>query len=446
VSVNERAAAAERAVIRRAAARERGALRRRRVTGGLVLLASLGAVLALWQRPDPFASREIVRAQIADADGLAAIGADVRVAGVPVGTVSGVQRRGDHAQLTLTVDPSAGVVHSDATVALRPRLMFEGTAYVDLSLGTPAAPALGNRSISLSHSSTYVPLDDAISVLNASTRPHVRTVVRSVAGILSGTAPAALRQTVARSPRLLSDTAAVARSAQGPSGTELGTAVAALGHDASAIAESAPALGQSVGRAARVAAALEIETGRPLGQALEQLPQTVTGMRSGAGAADAILARLHRLIPDLEPAARGLQPALAAVRPLLRRAVPVMGSLTEPEAQLRTAIAGARAGAAPALSAVAALAPTLGTFQDTLLSALEKPTDLGDPAYLAFLGLFAGGGGASRPFGVDGQGHFMRFGLRFLTGVGQPLAPCALLDKVSPSLGASLSKAGGCTP
>jgi hypothetical protein len=134
------------------------------------------------------------------------------------------------------------------------------------------------------------------------------------------------------------------------------------------------------------------------------------------------------------------------VRPLLRRAVPVMRSLAGPLAQVSTAIAGARAGAGPARSAVGALAPTLAMFHDTLLPALAQPTDLGDPAYLAFLGLFAGGGGASRPFGVDGQGHFMRFGLRFLTGAGQPVPPCSLLDKVSPALGSLLSKAGGCTP
>jgi ABC-type transporter Mla subunit MlaD len=444
--VNERASADERTAIRRAERRERVAVRRRRVTGGLVLLALLGAVLLLWQRPDPFASPDTVRAQIADADGLAAIGADVRVAGVPVGKVSDVQRRGDHAQLTLEVDPSAGVVHSDATIALRPRLMFEGTAYVDLSLGTPAAPALGHRSIPLSHSSTYVPLDDAISVLNRSTRPHVRTVVRSVAGMLSGAAPEALRHSVAASPKLLGDTAVVASAVQGPDGRELRTAVSALGRDASAIAEQAPALGASLDSEARVAAALQADAGRPLGQALYQLPGTAAGLRSGAGAADAIVTQARELIPRLQPAARELDPTLAAVRPLLRRAVPVMSSLAQPLAKLRTAIAGARAGAAPALTAIRALQPTLAMFRDTLLSALEQPTNLGDPAYLAFLGLFAGGGGASRPFGVDGQGHFMRFGLRFLTGAGQPVPPCSLLDKVSPSLGSLLAKAGGCTP
>ena len=133
------------------------------------------------------------------------------------------------------------------------------------------------------------------------------------------------------------------------------------------------------------------------------------------------------------------------VRPLLRRAVPVLAQFEPVLRDAQTALTGATNGAGPVLSAIRALEPTLNIFQGTLLSALEQRTDLGDPAYLAFLGLFAGGGGASRSFGVDGQGHFMRFGLRFLTGVGQPLPPCSLLNKVSPLVGGLLSSQGACT-
>src|SRR5207247_1140596 len=81
--------------------------------------------------------------------------------------------------------------------------------------------------------------------------------------------------------------------------------------------------------------------------------------------------------------------------------------------------------------------PSLDLLNDSLLPALHKPTaELGIPSYLSFLNLFEGGGGASRPYQAQpsripgmrgGQGHFMRFGLRFLTGVGIPLPPCSLL-------------------
>ncbi|WP_040599927.1 hypothetical protein, partial [Patulibacter medicamentivorans] len=114
------------------------------------------------------------------------------------------------------------------------------------------------------------------------------------------------------------------------------------------------------------------------------------------------------------------------------------------------------AAAAPATRAlVARLAPTLRTLDGSLLPALAKPTPtLGLPSYLAFLNMFAGGGGASRYFqpadprnGLQqGEGHFMRFQIRFLTGLGVPLPPCATISGLDAGLGKLLSGLELCTP
>jgi hypothetical protein len=215
---------------------------------------------------------------------------------------------------------------------------------------------------------------------------------------------------------------------------------------AGTVASQSPALARGVDGASRTFAALGTAAGTPLGQMLAELPGTAAQLDSGAGAASAIVGQLSGLVPRLEPGARRLAPTIAAARPLLRSAVPVLHAWRPLLADARRAVTGARRGAGPALAAVDAIDPTLRIFDNTLLGALEQKTDLGDPAYLAFLGLFAGGGGASRPFGVDGQGHFMRFGLRFLTGAGQPLPPCSLLDKVSGTIAKAVEGAGGCTP
>jgi phospholipid/cholesterol/gamma-HCH transport system substrate-binding protein len=423
----------------------RRAVFRRRALGAIALLGAVLAVIALWQRPDPFATREIVRADLVDANGLAPIGADVRVAGVPVGKVTGIGRAGSAARLTMTLVPSAGVVHRDATVSLRPRLMVAGTAYVELTLGSPSAPPLGDAVIPRARTSTYVPLADALSVLQPSVRGDVHAVAGAFGGLLSAHAPAQLRDTIAAAPGLTSDAALVAGAARGPHSVELRAAVGSLAHVASAVASQAPALGASLGEAARTAAAVDVGGGVPADRTLVALPGTASALDSGARAASAVVGQLQTLVPRLQPGVAQLTPTLAAVRPLLVRAVPVLRGLYPVLGDAHTALAGAAGGSGAGLSAVRALAPTLQIFQSTLLSALEQPTDLGTPAYLAFLGLFAGGGGASRPFGVDGQGHFMRFGLRFLTGVGLPLPPCTLLNKVSPALGVALQTAGGCT-
>lgn len=424
----------------------RGALARRRLLGVLVLAGLLAAVVLLWQRPNPFATTDTVRADVADAGGLAPIGADVRVAGVPVGKVARIDREGSVARLTMTVDPSAGVVHRDATIALRPRLLFEGTAYVQLTLGSPAAPALGDRVIGVARTSTYVPLDDTLSVLDGRTRGNVQAIAHTLGALGGSNAPAQLRDTLTAAPPLLRDAALDAAAARGPGQAALAGAVRSFAGVASTVASQSPSLARSVDGASGTFAALDTTGVQPLGQTLAALPATARELSSGAGAASSILGQLSALVPRLEPGARMLAPAIAQVRPLLRSAVPVLRAWLPLLADAQRAITGARRGAGPALAAIRALDPTLAIFNDTLLGALEQKTDLGDPAYLAFLGLFAGGGGASRPFGVDGQGHFMRFGLRFLTGAGQPLPPCTLLEKVSPAVAKAAEGAGGCTP
>ena len=423
----------------------RGALLGRRLFGIVVLALAVLSLWLAWGRPSPFASSEIVRADISDADGLAAIGADVRVAGVPVGRVTGITRAGNVAQLRLTLDPSAGIVHRDATISLRPRLLFEGTAYVELALGSPSAPELGDRVLPSSQASTYVPLDDVLSVLNSRTRPNVRAIAATGASLLSGAAPARLRDAISDAPDLTRDAAVISRAAQGPHATELRSAVESCAGVASTVASRSPALRGGLKGAERTLTALNTGAGQPLANTLEGLPHTSSELIAGADSASRIMTGLQGLIPHLDPGVRELAPTITAVRPLLRRAVPVARDFTPVLGQVQDVLGGATRSAAPALTATAAMQPTLEIFQHTLLSALEKRTDLGDPAYLAFLGLFAGGGGASRPFGVDGRGHFMRFGLRFLTGVGLPLPPCTLLSKVSPLVSRLVSTAGGCT-
>jgi ABC-type transporter Mla subunit MlaD len=418
----------------------------RRLLGLAALVGAVAAVVLLWQRPDPFAKPETIRADVTDASGLAAIGADVRVAGVPVGRVTAIRRTGNVAQLTLTINPFAGTIHRDATLALRPRLLFEGTAYVSLTLGSSANPPLGNEILPTSQTSTYVPLDQVLSAFQPHVRASVRVLASASAGMLSGAAPGQLRQAITAAPGLLSNTAVVARAVRGPNATQLRSAIDSLGHVAFTVAARAPALRSSLGHAAHTFRALHTGGGQPLAQTLSTLPSTTGDVRRGATAASGIEAELQTLIPRLRPGVSELAPTISATEPLLGRVAPVATAIDPLLSQAQTALTDAANGSGPAVGAIDALMPTLNIFQNTLLGALERRTDLGDAAYQSFLGLFAGGGGASRPFGVAGEGHFMRFGLRFLTGAGQPLPPCNLVEKISPSVAHDLEAAGGCTP
>jgi ABC-type transporter Mla subunit MlaD len=412
--------------------------------GGAVIIVLAAAVILAWKRPQPFVHMQTVRALISDADGLAPIGADVRIAGLPVGKVGSVTRHGDLALLTLKLD-GAPVVHRDATLALRPRLLFEGTAYLDLNPGTPTAPPLDRGVLPSSHSTPYVSLQDTFAVLDARNRADVRTLAATTGALLTPQASGRLRRIVHAAPRLIQDAQTVAGAARGPHTTELRAAVASLARLSAATASQAPALGDSLAALRQVAGAVDTDADAPLSTALATLPQAAGALRTGARAARAVVGRAQPLVRGLQPAASQLKPAFDSLTPMLQRAAPVLAQLTPALRSAATLVTGARDGAPGASGMMRTLQPTLHTLESSLLGALEARTALGDPAYLAFLGLFEGGGGASRPFGVDGQGHFMRFGLRFLTGAGLPLPPCALLSKLSPALGTALAAAGGCS-
>jgi phospholipid/cholesterol/gamma-HCH transport system substrate-binding protein len=95
----------------------------------------------------------------------------VRIAGVDVGSVIGVERDGDATTVTFTVDESGRPIHNDAFAEIRPRIFLEGNFFIDLDPGSPSAPELGNEStIPVSHTSTAVQLDEVLSALQSPVR------------------------------------------------------------------------------------------------------------------------------------------------------------------------------------------------------------------------------------------------------------------------------------
>jgi virulence factor Mce-like protein len=420
---------------------------RRRIYGlAAIALVVAGALLA-WQRPNPFASHTLVRVEFTDVGGLGTVGADVRVAGTPVGKVTERRRVGDHAELTLELDPGATTVHRDARAELRPRLMFEGRAYIELRPGSARAPRLPDGGlVPLTHTSVYTPLTDALAVLRARSRRNLSSVASSTRQLLDVTTSANISRVLGRAPALLRSIGPVARAARGSHRRELARAIVNLSDTAGSVSGRARDLPPLESSAAATTAALATGSGAPLDAALARLPVTAGSLRSGARSLHRVLDSLRPRAIELRPGAEALAPTLAALQPLLRVARPAAEGAQPLIASFRTTLDSVPGAAPPVRAVLEAAAPTLRIARATLIPALAKPTALGTPAYLAFLGLFAGGGGASRPFGVQGDGHFMRFGLRFLTGAGQPLPRCDDVKALNPQLATQLSGAGACTP
>lgn len=118
------------------------------------------------------------------------LGSPVRIAGVDVGTVTGVSRvsgSSTAAVATLAIQSNGLPIHADATADIRPRLFLEGNFYVDLSPGTPSAPTLSSgATLPASQTTGPVQLDRVLSALNSNARENLQTLVQGLGQSLNG--------------------------------------------------------------------------------------------------------------------------------------------------------------------------------------------------------------------------------------------------------------------
>jgi ABC-type transporter Mla subunit MlaD len=110
--------------------------------------------------------------------------APVRIAGVNVGEVTGVERDGDIAKVRFTVDEDGRPIHDDAQVKIRPRLFLEGNFFLDLEPGSPSAPELPDGGdIPVTQTATAVQLDEVLTALQ---QPARRGLQRTLQGFGTG--------------------------------------------------------------------------------------------------------------------------------------------------------------------------------------------------------------------------------------------------------------------
>ena len=153
----------------------------------LIVLFSYGAYTKF---ANPFANPYTVKAVFANANGLQN-GSLVRIAGVNVGTVTGVSTEpGCHsaardpkacnaAEVTMTIQNNGLPLHNDATFAIRPRIFLEGNFFVDISPGTPNAPVAGDgHTFPIQQGVEPVQFDQVLTGLQADTRQNLQILLQ----------------------------------------------------------------------------------------------------------------------------------------------------------------------------------------------------------------------------------------------------------------------------
>jgi virulence factor Mce-like protein len=425
-------------------------------------MALIGAALfvlgtvAVFTKQNPFASTFSVRAVFSSAAQLHD-GGEVRIAGIQVGQVNAISLGGRNtAIVTMAIGQNGLPIRADATFTIKPRLILEGNAYVDLNPGTPAAADLRSGAlVPRSQTAISVQIDQLLDTFDLPTRDALQSSVAALATGLSAARPtravapppgwAGLRDAVRQFDGALSPATQVAQAAQGSRPGDLGRAVGSSSDVTAQLAEQPAALADIVTSYNTTFAALASQD--------QALADSVSGFDAVMRVAPQPLRQLDAALPTLTSFATELRPALhaappaltqangllsqvsAIVRPaelptLLRRLGPVLSSLPGLETRVVTLFGYST----PVTSCISThVVPALS------LKVPDGKLSTGDPAYLDLVHLFTGL--TSFSSSVDGNGGTARMGLtvgdqnvnEILPGIGQIVGRTPGADGVRPT-------------
>lgn len=402
-----------------------GQHRPRRVRNGAIFLALLGLVLySGYSRKVPLlgGGGELVRAEFVDASNVRT-GTKVRIRGVDVGKVEGIDPLGEgaarRAVVRMRVDSSdAASLRRDAGASIWWRTLLGRNMYVELEPGR-APERLGGAVIPADRTQTQVELDQALEPLDSRGRHSLRAFLDTLDDALADYGPP--RAAIERLAPALRPAGPGLGALGGQHHGDLARAVAKTRTVAAELARSERQLGGLIDGAdttLSVTAARQADLGGMLRLAPSTMDATVTEMVALRQTLD----RLDPLADDLRPgarrlddAARQLTPALRTARPLLRDLRPLLRDLDPAARSLRTA-------AAEGVPLLRGLDPTLDRLRSEIIPFLDSTDDSRRKVYQLVGPTLSSLDSLTQAF--DANGHDVAFqpgaGARFLNG----FAPC----------------------
>jgi phospholipid/cholesterol/gamma-HCH transport system substrate-binding protein len=317
----------------------RGAARSPAAIWGLVYLAVVTAVFALvFEKTTLLTALRPGETLVAESDRdykLQIDRSEVKIAGTPVGVVSGIDwPRQGRVEVALKLHPgTVALLGTAPTAQIRPTTILGGTYYVSLKPGgRPGSPAGGR--IAASRTGTPVELEQLLEAIP----PRAQRSLQRTIGLLDQTLAVAagpLRELLRTAPDTLAPAAQVLDAARGVRpDTDLSVLVSDLDRTARVLSRRDGQLGRIVDSLAITAAVLARESG-PLRDAVAMLPDTLSAAHRGADDLSSILDRVP-------PTAAAIMPAVAQLNPLMRRLDPALAETRALLDQARPLIADAR--------------------------------------------------------------------------------------------------------
>ena len=359
-------------------------------------------------------------------------GSPVRIAGVNVGKVVGVERQdGTNASIVqMEIDDNGLPVHKDAELKIRPRIFLEGNFFVDLKPGTPSAPTLSdNDTVAITQTATPVQLDEVLTTLQQPTREALQTALANFGGALSDkpttaddltqdpmvrgkTAAQALNQSLDYVPEAEKNGSIVNQAFLGTQSGDLTRLIGSLGPVAGALDANEGTLQDFVTNFNTTLGIFASESSN-LSQSINLLAPTVVN-------AEKALVSLNNSFPATRTFAREILPGIEQTQPTIDAATPWI-------AQAKPLVSDAELGGLlklvqPTTANLASIsASSINTFQQGDLASLCSTKVLiptgdikiadggfssGTENYKEFLYSLVGLGGGAQS--LDGNGQYVR--------------------------------------
>jgi virulence factor Mce-like protein len=258
--------------------------------------------------------------------------ADVRSAGVKVGSVTDVKNRatpnGTLAVIEMETDKDYSPVYRDATVTIRQKTLV-GENYVDLTRGTPGAGELPRKAtLALSHDQEVAPVDKILNALDRPTRERISHNLQVLGAGFHGRGKDVNRFLGAMKPTL--DNGGTVMGVLGDQNEQVAALVEQTGTVMQAIADRTSDMRTLIATAKTTAEAVQ-RRDSALAAGLDELPATLRQARGSvaklsgfATRATPVVGNLRTTLRDLGPVFKKLEPTAVSTRKLVEELAPLL--------------------------------------------------------------------------------------------------------------------------
>ena len=344
------------------------------IRGGIIVLVLFGFLL-YWAYTGgniPFLPQGgyTVKAEFSSAENLWAGRTKVRVSGVDVGTVSGVQRTANGNAVIVSMNITTGGVHimSNATAHVYWRTLLGFQYYIQINPGTGHTP-LGNAIIPLSRTAVQVEADQVLESLTPASRFGIQQVFGQFAKAFA--AGTSLGSVIDRSGPALSTVAPALNALQGTQPGDLTNTVDQASRLVTGLKSSDAAFGDLVGKADSTFAATNAAQSS-IAAMLQQGPETLTDTQTTMTKVNGLLTRLNPVADNLQPGARALAPAAIRLDPALRELIPLLNTARPTLVALRPALQNLNAASRIGTPLLSSLAGTFATVNSGIIPTLNS--------------------------------------------------------------------------